>query len=362
VSEKIDLGDLDAPRGLVRYESAKRALAELHRVDEVKGFIDKAKAIEVYAKHSKDRQLIEHATKVRKRALRRLGEVIAEQKKAGKLAKGSKGRGRPQKIGGVKNTPPKMEVTLEEQGVDKNLAKEARAAAKLSEEEFEQQSDEAASLAVAAATKDADVITAVRAKKNKGKQEKRKAKEEDLATKIEALPDKRYGVILADPEWKFEFWSEAGKNASSPDNHYPTSALEVIKARDVPSIAADNCVLFLWATAPMLPQALEVMAAWGFTYKTNAAWDKMVAGTGFWFRGRHEHLLLGVKGEVPAPAPGQQAESVIEEMRRGHSVKPEKVYQIIESYFPNVPKIELNAREARPSWDRWGAEAPAAAA
>src|SRR6476660_7086896 len=92
--------------------------------------------------------------------------------------------------------------------------------------------------------------------------------------------------------------------------------------------------------------------------------------TGYWFRNRHEQMLVGTRGNVPAPAPGTQWPSVIRERKREHSRKPEKSYQLIEAYFPNVPKIELNCRgEPRPGWDGWGNEAadtadplPAAAA
>ena len=130
------------------------------------------------------------------------------------------------------------------------------------------------------------------------KQRKRDANERALAGAQLALPEKRYGVILADPEWKFETWSNDGKLLSA-DNHYAVSDLADIKARDVPSIAADDCVLFLWATVPMLPEALEVMAAWGFTYKTSFVWVKDRAGTGYWNRNRHEYLLVGTRGSVP---------------------------------------------------------------
>ena len=126
----------------------------------------------------------------------------------------------------------------------------------------------------------------------------------------------------------------------------------------MPSIAAENCALFLWATVPMLPHALEVMAAWGFEYRTNWAWVKDKIGTGYWNRNRHELLLLGVRGSPPAPAFGSQWTSVIEAITGRHSEKPTEVYKMIEDYFPNLPKIELNARAAREGWEAWGAEAP----
>jgi N6-adenosine-specific RNA methylase IME4 len=188
------------------------------------------------------------------------------------------------------------------------------------------------------------------------KKAKRVETEQKLAIKQQALPDKRYGVIVADPEWKFETWSENGMDRSA-ENHYPTSDLEEIKARDVASIAADDCVLFLWATVPMLPQALEVMATWGFSYKSHLVWDKDKIGNGYWFRNRHELLLVGTKGSVPAPAPGMQWVSVLNEKATAHSAKPESSLNMIETYFPNLPKIELNRRgPARPGWDAWGNE------
>ena len=190
------------------------------------------------------------------------------------------------------------------------------------------------------------------------KQGRRAARERELADRIRALPDRRYGVILADPEWRFEPYSRETGLDRSADNHYPTSTLDVIKARDVPSISARDCALFLWATVPMLPQALDVMGAWGFTYKSSFAWVKNRIGTGYWSRNQHEILLVGTKGAVPAPAMGEQWSSVLHAPTGRHSEKPWAAYEMIEDYFPTLPKIELNARAARPGWDRWGLEAP----
>jgi N6-adenosine-specific RNA methylase IME4 len=109
------------------------------------------------------------------------------------------------------------------------------------------------------------------------------------------------------------------------DNHYPTSETDAICARPVGDIAADDCVLFLWATAPMLPDALRVMAAWGFAYKSHAIWKKDRIGTGYWFRNQHELLLIGTKGKIPAPAMGTQFPSVIDAPVGKHSEKPDRV-------------------------------------
>lgn len=206
-----------------------------------------------------------------------------------------------------------------------------------------------------------------RAEEQAGKAARRAAREQALAASIAGgnaalvaagAAGSRYGVILADPEWRFAPWGEAGGMDRAADNHYPTSPLEVIVARPVAEIAADDAVLFLWATVPMLPQALEVMAAWGFAYKSHFIWDKGRSGTGYWNRNRHELLLIGTRGAVPAPAMGTQWPSLFAEPAGEHSAKPACAYELIENYFPTLPKIELNARGARAGWDTWGAEAP----
>jgi N6-adenosine-specific RNA methylase IME4 len=130
--------------------------------------------------------------------------------------------------------------------------------------------------------------------------------------------------------------------------------LDEIKALAVP--AADDCVLFLWSTAPMRRHALEVMQAGGFQHRTEVVWVKDRIGTGYWFRNQHETLMVGVRGKVPAPAPGTQCPSVIEAPVGRHSEKPETFAEMIERYFPTVPRLELFARRRRPGWDVWGAE------
>ena len=211
---------------------------------------------------------------------------------------------------------------------------------------------EAAPAAVKAAAKE------IRAEQQAEKKDRRDTREKILGGIQMALPDKKYGAILADPEWRFEVYSRDSGMDRAADNHYPTSATDEICARAVAEIAATDCVLFLWATAPMLPDALRVMAAWGFDYKSHAIWFKDRIGTGYWFRNQHELLLVGTRGNVPAPSMGSQFTSVNQAAVGEHSEKPESFYTMIESYFPTLPKIELNARRARAGWDSWGFEAP----
>jgi N6-adenosine-specific RNA methylase IME4 len=153
---------------------------------------------------------------------------------------------------------------------------------------------------------------------------------------------------------------ESGMDRSA-DNHYPTSETEAICARSVQDIAAVDCALFLWATVPMVEHAFRVMKAWGFEYKSLCIWKKDRIGTGYWFRNQHELLLVGIKGTgLPAPAGGTQFPSVIEAPVGRHSEKPDAFYEMIEVYFPTLPKIELNARRQRAGWMPWGLEAPPA--
>lgn len=203
----------------------------------------------------------------------------------------------------------------------------------------------------------ARVVKDLRYARQAHKKQRRDDRERQLADGIIALPQKRYGVILADPEWQFDVWSDQTGQDRAAKNHYPTSSTEVIAGRPVATIAADDCVLFLWATAPKLPDALTVMAAWGFAYRTHAVWLKDKVGTGYWFRSQHELLLLGTRGDLPAPAMGTQFRSALAYDVGAHSAKPPFAHEIAEAYFPNLPKIELNARRRRPGWDAWGNEA-----
>lgn len=168
----------------------------------------------------------------------------------------------------------------------------------------------------------------------------------------------KYALLLADPPWEYE-------NATTPDrridqNHYATMTLEDIKNMDVQSISADNAVLYLWATPPLIADALEVMEAWGFTYRTHMIWDKEIVGMGHWCRQQHELLFVGVRGAVPTPAPDVRYSSVYREKRGKHSKKPRHYHRMLEKQYPGWPRVELFAREAEAGWDVWGNEVAAA--
>jgi len=174
-----------------------------------------------------------------------------------------------------------------------------------------------------------------------------------LTHEMKVLPPGSFDVIYADPPWEYDF---SQSNSRGVEQHYPTMSLESLKSLPVP--AAEDAVLFLWATAPKLSEALELMDGWGFSYRTDAVWDKEKIGMGYWFRGQHELLLVGTKGNVSAPPAETRFSSVIRSPREEHSRKPALVYQMIETMFPNQKRIELFARgKARPGWVGWGLDA-----
>ena len=177
--------------------------------------------------------------------------------------------------------------------------------------------------------------------------------------------DRRYAVLYADPPWQFRVYDENSSIASehgAAGVHYPCMSTDAICALPVKELATDAAALFLWTTAPHLPEALQVITAWGFEYKTHAVWVKDWIGVGFWVGNQHEILLVAAWGDMPTPAPANRPSSVITAPRREHSRKPDEVYALIERMYPELPKIELFARQTRPGWAAWGNEVETAPA
>lgn len=180
-------------------------------------------------------------------------------------------------------------------------------------------------------------------------------------------PRNRYRVIYADPPWTFGTYSRKGKGRS-PEAHYDCMTLEDIKALPVAEWAADDCVLLLWATDPLLEKAFDVIRAWGFTYKTvGFYWAKLQKGTGvllidqrsfftgmgFWTRANPEQCLLATRGHPKRRA--SDVRKLVVAPRREHSRKPAEVYDRIEALVEG-PYLEMFARSARAGWDAWGEE------
>ena len=165
------------------------------------------------------------------------------------------------------------------------------------------------------------------------------------------LPPGVYNVIYADPPWQYD---NSGFSTSA-EQHYPVMPTEDLCDLDIETRAADNAVLFMWATNPLLMDALQVMGAWGFNYKTNLVWVKNKAVAGFYVRGQHELLLIGIRGSC-LPTLEPRPVSVIQANVGEHSAKPHSVYELIETMYPGSTYLELFARNTRKGWQSYGNE------
>lgn len=175
---------------------------------------------------------------------------------------------------------------------------------------------------------------------------------------FETLRPLSYDVIVVDPPWTFETWSENGQSKGAA-TQYDVMSLDDIKALPVDRLAQRDALLLLWATAPMLPDALDVMTAWGFTYKSEMIWRKVTAkqkvrmGTGYWCRSMHEPVLIGTIGK---PSKIRAFPSIFDGVAREHSRKPEEFFSIVERHTAGMRRLELFARQSRFGWESWGNE------
>lgn len=162
-----------------------------------------------------------------------------------------------------------------------------------------------------------------------------------------------YDIIYTDPAWEYR---HCASNSRKIENHYNTMKLEDIKKLEVPS--KDNSICFMWTTSPKLQEALEVMSAWGFDYRSSLIWDKKDMGLGYWFRIQHEFLLVGVKGKMSPPPQNMRIRSILSEKLREHSRKPDIIRSLISKWYPNHSKIEMFSRNKFEGWDTWGNQVP----
>lgn len=162
-----------------------------------------------------------------------------------------------------------------------------------------------------------------------------------------------FDVIYADPPWPY---ANSGPQGGVGFQYRTTDENELAQI-DVK--ASPNSVMYMWATAPKLPEAIQLMKDWGFSYKTCLVWDKKRLGIGYWARGQHELLLIGVKGKVKPPPPELRIRSVYSETSTKHSKKPAFFVEYLERLYPDAAKLEMFARndEIRPGWTYFGDEA-----
>lgn len=180
----------------------------------------------------------------------------------------------------------------------------------------------------------------------------------DLPAPFAGLARQHYRVILADPPWAFSTYSAKGLKKSA-QGHYDCMSLDDIKALPVRDLADPaGCALFMWTTAPFLPEAFNVMAAWGFRYSTMGCWAKQSStgrgwafGTGYVYRGAVEPWIVGALGKPARVSRGVR--NLIAAPTREHSRKPDQMRADVMRLFGG-PYLELFARERAPGWDAWG--------
>lgn len=167
-----------------------------------------------------------------------------------------------------------------------------------------------------------------------------------------------YELIVVDPPWRFRTWSETNQ-AKSASRHYDLMTTDDIMRLPVGRLAQRDCILLLWATGAMQPQALDVMRAWGFTYKSQMIWRKVTAsgkvrmGTGYWARSMHEPILIGCIGK---PRKFKAFPSIFDGIAREHSRKPDEFYQIVDRCAPALRRADIFSRETRAGFDGFGNE------
>ena len=175
------------------------------------------------------------------------------------------------------------------------------------------------------------------------------------------LPEERFGILYADPPWDYKGQLQHA-GAGSGDSggairHYPTVTLAALKELGVRRIAAEDSLLFLWATSPHLDQAMDLGKAWGFDWATVAfVWDKVRVNPGHYTMSQCELCLVFRRGRIPTPRGARNERQYLREPRGPHSTKPDEVRRRIERMFPEQKKLELFARRRVPGWDAWGLE------
>jgi N6-adenosine-specific RNA methylase IME4 len=346
-----------AGTGLIRYDAARRALAEAHRIDEVKVVRNLAMAAQLYAKQAKDTDLITKATEIRMRAERRAGEILIEMaaRKERAASKDTLARGREVATTGT----PK----LADLGINKTQSSRWQRLAALDSDAFEHK--------VGAASKRAyDTMTRRFLKAEKIRQAKeRHAKTIEhgcTVTDLVALAESGYraAVIYADPPWVYETWGPTAGVHSTAANHYGTQAIDEIAALPVEALAADDCALLLWCIGPHIAKGThtKIIEAWGFVpsavefvwIKTNAD-GSLFTGMGHSTRSNGEYVILATKGSPLRLA--ADVHQVVMAPVGEHSEKPEEVRRRIERLFPG-PYLELYGRKPALRWTVWGNEIP----
>jgi N6-adenosine-specific RNA methylase IME4 len=319
-----------AESSLIIFTKAEQMLAEADTIQKAKELKDLALTAADWAKRKNmGEQAIQHCRSYALRAEVKLGEMLLAGEESGEVATtGHPPTGEKKKRVSTGNALP---ATAADLGLSRKQKAEAKALASLPKMEQEAVAD--------------------------GTKTKAQARREAKASEVRRstpLPSGKFRVIYADPPWSYG--DQLTENYGATRFHYPSMSTTQLCALPVGSLAEDNAVLFLWVTAPILPEAFAIVKAWGFAYKTNFVWNKLAHNMGHYSSVRHEHLLLCTRGSC-LPDIKELVPSVVEVKRGKHSEKPEEFRAIIDLLYPRGKRIELFARAELPkNWTGWGNE------
>lgn len=329
---------------LAHFDQARHHLELARTLDEVKEIRDQAEALRLYARQSRQSlEMQNRCAEIKLRAERRAGEMLRETERA-QGARTDTSRQPDAKL--------PFRSALREVDIPEPTARRWQTVAAIPEERFEAHLRETTERGEELTT--AGLIQA---------QRRRDIAERHTANRaaMSAFPSGRFSVLYADPPWSY---NNSGLEQSAA-SQYSTEGVASLTAfrdsfgRSVRDVSHESSALFLWATSPLLPEALDVLGGWGFTYKTSLVWRKNRApGIGWWTRTYHELLLLGVRSETPQPA--TKPVSVIDADVAAHSAKPAVFAEIVEAMYPG-PKdgsfyLEMFARQPRDGWSVFGNE------
>lgn len=342
---------------LVKLENAKQLLSECETIEAAKEFYDLAEAARHYAQvHDLGLEAGNYANEIKLRSMQKAGELL-------KKTINHKGGRPPEKngIGGYTVFP-----TLSEIGLTKIQSSRFQSVASIPVEILETHIAE--TKAQGKELTSAGVLKLAKELKNKESYDQKKEETvPDSANHIladvrhvtlEQLGGVPFKAIILDPAWEFEAWDQKTGDEKSPD--YDLMTIDDIYNLPVQGLADPDCVLFLWATNPFLPQALRAMEGYGFSYRTKYPWIKTTVknqmldyGTGYWVRGVSEDILIGTRGNIAAPRSENFLGLIGPNIE--HSRKPQDVHKMAESTTPG-PYLELFSRYSRPGWVTVGNE------
>jgi N6-adenosine-specific RNA methylase IME4 len=264
---------------------------------------------------------VQHARSYALEAERKMGEMVTVEMEAGRL----RGPGRH-----PKSTDTEQLKTF---GLTRKESADAQRLASMPRETFEE----------------------VKAGTTTRTEARREERRKEIATRVATMPTGKHRVIYADPPWKYG--DQLTEAYGATRFHYPAMTITDLCAMPVRELADDNAVLFLWVTSPILPEAFEVIRAWGFAYKASFVWDKIKHNMGHYNSVRHEFLLICTRGSCLPDVPTLYDSVQSIERSQTHSEKPEEFRSIIDHLYPTGNRLELFARKQVDGWTAYGLEA-----